>query len=298
MKSVTRTLCATSLLALAAGCSTPAVDKLEQTQAAQASAFNQQLSEEYKLLAKFEADEMQDFIDAEHFAEKGIGAANSRPTQPDKVWDRSLPREDIPELVDARARLIDAFDNDVKTRYPIEAATAQAKFDCWLEQQEENYQPAHIAACRKAFRTALRSMYGKERAYLESRKQTADVARVADRAPVNPAATIYFDFDEATIPDSEDGKLDTVVNAVTDIRGDYTLYAMGHADRAGGYGYNETLSVRRAEAVRKALIARGVSPDVIVIDGKGEMAPAEQTDDGVRESENRRVQISIRRPPA
>jgi OOP family OmpA-OmpF porin len=298
MRQLLTSLCATSVLALAAGCSTPVVDKLENTEPAQRDAFNRQLTEEYKLLAKFEADEMQDYFDAGHFAEKGLKAARNQPTQPDEVWSRDLPKDKRPELVDAHERLMEAYAHDAKHRYPMEAAVAQAKFDCWLEQQEENYQPEHIAACRKAFRTALNAMYAKEQAFIDSQQQTVVVARSADRAPITRKAVVYFDFDDATIPAREKDKLDTVADSVKGMNGSYTLIAIGHADRAGGYDYNEDLSVRRAESVRKALIDRGIEPSVIVVDGKGEMAPAEPTGDGVREQGNRRVQIGIRKPPA
>ena len=299
MQTLLKSLCATSMLALVAGCSTPVVDTLENTEPT-GSAFNRQLSAEYQLLAEFEADDMQDFLDAGHFAEKGIKAARNQPTTPDEVWSRDLPKQHVAELTQARARLTEAFEHDVRDRYPLEAAIAQAKFDCWLEQQEENYQPEHIAACRGAFQSALRSIHSQEQARLAGENQMADTSRSTDRAA--PEATpasgletlIFFEFDEATIPASEKDKLDSVAASVGKTRGDYTLIATGHADRAGSYEYNKALSVRRAEAVREALIGRGVKPSVIIVDGKGETAPLEPTADGVREADNRRVRLSVR----
>src|SRR3546814_19373692 len=48
---------------------------------------------------------------------------------------------------------------------PLDAAKAQANFDCWMEQLEENFQPQHIAACRDRYMTAM--------AHLEAQPQTA-----------------------------------------------------------------------------------------------------------------------------
>jgi len=65
----------------------------------------------------------------------------------------------------------------------------------------------------------------------------------------------------------------------------------GHADRAGSEAYNMELSLRRANAVRAALVARGVSPDSITVAGRGETEPDVPTADGVEEQVNRRVRI-------
>jgi OOP family OmpA-OmpF porin len=65
----------------------------------------------------------------------------------------------------------------------------------------------------------------------------------------------------------------------------------GHTDRAGPDAGNLDLSIRRAESVRDALIAAGVSPELISVQGRGESEPAIPTDDGVSEQANRRVVI-------
>ena len=48
-----------------------------------------------------------------------------------------------------------AFGNGAKSREPGSAAHAQAMFDCWMEQQEENNQPKHIAVCCSGFMNSL-----------------------------------------------------------------------------------------------------------------------------------------------
>lgn len=68
----------------------------------------------------------------------------------------------------------------------------------------------------------------------------------------------------------------------------------GHTDRVGSIEYNEKLSRRRAEYVRKALIAAGVSPDNISSNWHGENTPAVDTSDDTPEAANRRVEVTIR----
>jgi OOP family OmpA-OmpF porin len=299
MKLCLRALCATSALALVAGCSTPAVQELSQAQPV-GSEFNKQLAKEYAVLARFESEDMLDFLDADRFAEKGLAAAQDRPTQPDEVWMRDVPQEYVPQLNDARARLLEAYEHDVKTRYPAEAATAQAKFDCWLEQQEENYHPEHIAACRRAFAQAMRTIYSKEQARLSAKDK--DVSRASDAAAGQATSSasahdtlVYFAFDDATVKGGEAGKVDRIAAEIGKNGGDsYTVSSIGYADRAGPESYNQELSKRRAAAVRDALIERGIPAAAISTAGKGESDPIKPTADGVAQPENRRVRISIR----
>lgn len=68
----------------------------------------------------------------------------------------------------------------------------------------------------------------------------------------------------------------------------------GHADRAGPDKYNMKLSNRRAAAVTAELMRLGIAEKEIVIFFKGEREPLVVTPDGVREPQNRRVEIVFR----
>ena len=69
------------------------------------------------------------------------------------------------------------------------------------------------------------------------------------------------------------------------------LELTGHADRAGGDAYNMKLSQRRADAVKKQLVRLGLPAAEISTVAKGEREPLVPTADGVREPQNRRVEI-------
>ena len=71
------------------------------------------------------------------------------------------------------------------------------------------------------------------------------------------------------------------------------ITATGHADRSGPEDYNMALSLRRANAVKDALVRDGVPATAISVIGKGETQPLVQTADGVREPQNRRVEIVL-----
>ncbi|TCZ59912.1 OmpA family protein [Roseicella aquatilis] len=68
----------------------------------------------------------------------------------------------------------------------------------------------------------------------------------------------------------------------------------GHADRSGSPQYNQRLSQRRADAVAAELVARGIQRSEISVTAYGESRPLVPTADGVREPQNRRVEIVLR----
>ena len=68
---------------------------------------------------------------------------------------------------------------------------------------------------------------------------------------------------------------------------------VGHTDRSGSDSYNQALSLRRAKAVKSALVGQGVADGSISMEAKGESEPLVPTADGVREPQNRRVNISF-----
>ena len=72
------------------------------------------------------------------------------------------------------------------------------------------------------------------------------------------------------------------------------VLVIGHTDTVGSDAVNDALSRQRAEVVRKALIARGIAAENIVVVGRGKREPIVPTADGVAEPRNRRVEIIVR----
>ena len=101
---------------------------------------------------------------------------------------------------------------------------------------------------------------------------------------------VFFDWDSSVL--SSDA-LDILAQAAANAQlgGVSSIVATGHADRSGPDSYNLKLSKRRAEAVQAELQRLGVPSTEITIDWKGERNPLVPTDDGVREPQNRRVEI-------
>jgi outer membrane protein OmpA-like peptidoglycan-associated protein len=72
------------------------------------------------------------------------------------------------------------------------------------------------------------------------------------------------------------------------------VLVVGHTDTVGSDQFNDALALKRAEAIRRALIERGVAPADVVAVGRGKRELLVQTPDGVAEPRNRRVEIVVR----
>ncbi len=244
------------------------------------SPFTRALTQEYRDLSAFEADEMYDWTDAKHFARKGLLAGEGEVVQPEDLGNWDLPGDRVDELTAARAKLVGLLDAGARDRVPEAAARAQTRFDCWVEQQEENHQADHIAACRDQFFASLAEL-----------EEAAPVA--AQPVAVQPETFVaYFDFDKSNVRPDAAQVIDEAI-AAAKAGGTPSISVIGHADRAGPEDYNLALSLRRADAVREHLINNGIAAEQITVSGRGEAEPAVPTDDGVPEQRNRRVEIIV-----
>ena len=105
--------------------------------------------------------------------------------------------------------------------------------------------------------------------------------------------TVFFDWDSSVVPESAMQTLQFIASNMTAC-GWGALNAVGHTDKSGSDSYNEGLAIRRGDAVAAALGQAGLAPGVVAVSGKGESEPRVPTADGVREAQNRRVEISAR----
>ncbi|MDB5413497.1 MAG: hypothetical protein JWR10_1832 [Rubritepida sp.] len=111
----------------------------------------------------------------------------------------------------------------------------------------------------------------------------------------SPARTylVFFDWDRA---DLTDRARQIIADAAQNARtvSSTRIEVSGHADRTGTAVYNQRLSVRRGEAVAAELVRRGIARNEITVQGFGFDRPLVPTAMGVREPQNRRVEIVLR----
>ena len=114
-------------------------------------------------------------------------------------------------------------------------------------------------------------------------------------APPAPQATsfmVFFDWDRSNLSAQALATIQQAANAFK-TKGNARITATGHTDTSGPEGYNMALSLRRANAVKDALVREGVPATAIAVIGRGEQGLLVPTPDGVREPQNRRVEIVI-----
>src|SRR5690606_5221976 len=104
---------------------------------------------------------------------------------------------------------------------------------------------------------------------------------------------VEFDFDKATIQPVSDPLLDDVAETLKKHPEIVLVEVQGHTDNKGTPFYNQKLSGLRAEAVKKALVARGVEANRLISKGYGQSKPIATNDTEEGRAENRRVQFQI-----
>jgi len=112
--------------------------------------------------------------------------------------------------------------------------------------------------------------------------------------PPPQAFMVFFDWDSTRLSDASLNVLEQARDAFKTRQG-ARVTATGHTDTTGTEAYNMALSLRRANAVKDALVKLGVPAAAITTVGRGEAGLLVQTGDGVREPQNRRVEITL--PP-
>ena len=118
------------------------------------------------------------------------------------------------------------------------------------------------------------------------------VAAPAPAAPQAPSFMVFFDWDRSNLSAQALNTIKQAAGAYK-TKGSARVTATGHTDKSGPDSYNMALSLRRANTVKDALVREGVPATAISVIGKGETQPLVQTADGVREPQNRRVEIVI-----
>ena len=104
---------------------------------------------------------------------------------------------------------------------------------------------------------------------------------------------VFFDWDKATLTDRARQIIRTAADNSRQVQ--YTrIEVNGYTDTSGTPQYNMGLSIRRANAVAGELVRDGVPRSAISIQGFGQTHLLVPTADGVREPQNRRVEIIIR----
>lgn len=128
---------------------------------------------------------------------------------------------------------------------------------------------------------------------------------LATPKPVSARVTLdadaLFDFNKAVLRPAGQVALDDFLGKMQGIDPEVIL-AVGHADRFGSEDYNQRLSEHRVAAVKTYLLGKGIEPNRIHTEGKGETQPVTKAGecDGAKSAKviaclqpDRRVDIEV-----
>jgi OOP family OmpA-OmpF porin len=117
-------------------------------------------------------------------------------------------------------------------------------------------------------------------------------ARVPVSEKVTFASDALFDFDKSVLTPEGKTKLGELATRQQGLALE-AIIATGHTDSVGSDGYNDRLSMRRAEAVKAYFVSRGTEANRVYVEGKGEKQPVADNATADGRAQNRRVQIEV-----
>jgi outer membrane protein OmpA-like peptidoglycan-associated protein len=132
---------------------------------------------------------------------------------------------------------------------------------------------------------------------LENRLNNFTVDTLDAYAPSGPPRSVAFAFDSAELSTDSKATLDTVSGDVSGLRAGFMIELQGFTDSTGTDNYNIDLSERRARAVERYLVSKGVPLFRISIVGLGEDNPVADNKSKDGQAKNRRVEVRLLKAP-
>ena len=111
---------------------------------------------------------------------------------------------------------------------------------------------------------------------------------------ISPRFVIYFAYNDYRLSEENTRHLDSLVYLLKHQNTIQNLTVEGHCDSIGSNTYNDSLSVKRANAVTAYFRAHGIADSLLhMVNGYGKRRPETNNNDEVNRAKNRRVEISF-----
>ena len=196
-----------------------------------------------------------DWKDADNFADKGLAAIKKKYIPVDNPFERDIKDNlTLEELIVARNKLIDIFDDNTKLNFPFKSARLQILYDYWLEQAEENWQIEDIKRYRIEFWQTYEALRSAK--YLASLKLNKKIGK-------DNYYSVYFDHNKDNLDKVAQLSLNKLIYYLQGLEG-YRIILEGHTDLSGDKHVNYILAKSRLLNVKNMLIKRGVKKTAFI----------------------------------
>ncbi|MCY1515560.1 type VI secretion system peptidoglycan-associated domain protein [compost metagenome] len=132
----------------------------------------------------------------------------------------------------------------------------------------------------------------KQAAEIQNAVPNAEVIREGEGIIVRFDSGILFDFDKFALKEAAKENIKTIASSINQYPGT-DIRVIGHTDSRGTEVYNQTLSEKRAAAVKAYAVSQGVPSSRLVTIGKGFSEPIADNATDAGRAANRRVEIVI-----
>lgn len=198
------------------------------------------LAKEYLVLAARQANLYFDNGKAHYYATKGLKVLTGAKVLPEDIRLRAYRSRDRHALAHAREEVMALLKKRVQALTPIAMAQVVAKFDCWVEEQEEGWTRLTPHSCKADFERALRSVHHES----------------AER-PFGHPVSLYYKLGKTTLTERNRRVLDELM-AIIHKRPRTKIHIDGYADKTGNDRINRRVSHERAMHVEDYFLRRGV----------------------------------------
>lgn len=204
-------------------------------------------------------------------------------------------------LATKHAEIVDSRISEAQAKERIESSEAE-RTQVLLEAREQDANRAEAMAARNARQAEInaaradRQEARAEQALAQARELESELkdlqAEQTERGLVLTLGDVLFDTNKSELKPGAAPTLDRLATFLSE-QSDRKLMIEGHTDARGDDGYNLTLSERRADAVRAALVERSIDASRLRSKGLGESFPVATNETSAGRQENRRVEIVV-----
>lgn len=204
------------------------------------------------------------------------------------------------QLAEAHAGIVQANQQVTKAEARGELADQRAQASTTKELAETRSQLANERGVIATQNTQLRAETDRrkqaelaQQRALEALGRVENVKQEPRGTVITLSGSVIFPSGKSELLPSARNKLSEVATALS--QGDATskIVVEGHTDSVGSAEMNQQLSMRRAEAVKGALVAQGVEASRVSVEGHGASQPIADNDSPAGRANNRRVEIVV-----